>query len=288
MTSYYDTLVFSGGSMKGICILGALQYCYEKNLINGIKTLIGTSVGAVIAYLIIIGYTPIEFMTYLCTHPIYRDFPCMDILSMVAGNGAMSFMQISDLFEKLTIDKVGKLLTLGDIRNIFGKTLIITTYNYTKKKMEYLSADIYPDMPCIVALRMSCSMPLLFNMYKYMDCYYTDGAICDNFPILYNIENDIDVDSVRSHRLGFVLDMGIEDSTDKKETTNNFDFLQHIYSLLIIPSIQDMKNKLEKGKHIDIIKLHTDVNPLDFQMSPTTKMETFSSGYRQAKKFFND
>lgn len=287
MTNYYDTLVFSGGSMKGLCILGALQYCYDKNLISGIKTLIGTSIGSVIAYLIAIGYTPSEIMVYICTHSIFKDFPCIDILSMVSGDGAISFMPIFEHFERITIDKVGQLLTLQDIKIKFGKDLIITTYNYTKKKMEYLSAENYPNMPCLVALRMSCSMPLLFNMYKYMDCYYIDGAICDNFPILYNIENT--TDSVRSHRLGFVLDMEDTDTTNTSiEHINNSNFFEYIYSLLSIPLVQDMKTKLEKGKHIDIIKLQTDVNPLNFQMIANKKMEAFSSGYQQAKKFFND
>lgn len=285
MTNYYDTLVFSGGSMKGLCILGALQYCYDKQLISGVKTLIGTSVGAIIAYYIAIGYTPSELMVYLCTHPVFKDFPCVDILSMVSGEGAISFMPISEHIERMTIEKVGQLLTLQDIKSRFGKTLVITTYNYTKKKMEYLSAETYPDMPCLVALRMSCSLPLLFNMYKYMDSHYIDAAVCDNFPILYNIEET--TDSVRSHRLGFVLDMCDTDDS-KIDVINHSNFLDYIYSLLMIPSIQDMKNKLEKGKHIDIIKLYTDINPLHFQMSPTLKMEAFSNGYQQAKKFFND
>ena len=62
----YDTLVLSGGSSKGILTLGALQYCYDNFLLNKIETYVGTSSGAIISFLLIIGYSPIEIMVYIC------------------------------------------------------------------------------------------------------------------------------------------------------------------------------------------------------------------------------
>jgi predicted acylesterase/phospholipase RssA len=282
MTNYYDTLVFSGSAMKGICILGALQYCYDNHLISGVKTLIGTSAGSFIAYLLCIGYTPYEIMVYLCTHKIYKDFQCFDILSMVNGEGALSFLPIYEYLERMTIEKLGQLVTFNDIKTKFNKNLIVTTYNYTLRKMEYLSWETHPDMPCLIALRMSATLPLLFNMYKYMNNYYIDGGIGDNFPILYDIKES--TDSVISHRLGFVIDLENIGEDEKKDIPP---FLEYIYSLLLIPTSQDVKNKISKARHIDIIKLSTPINPLDFDMSSTKKMETFSSGYQQAKKYFN-
>ena len=64
----YDTLVLSGGGVNGILELGALQYCNDKNLLSSIKTYVGTSIGSIICYLLIIGYTPVEIIVYLCTH----------------------------------------------------------------------------------------------------------------------------------------------------------------------------------------------------------------------------
>ena len=60
----FDTLVLSGGSSKGILILGALQYAQDNFLLNKINKYIGTSVGSIICFLLLIGYTPIEIMIY--------------------------------------------------------------------------------------------------------------------------------------------------------------------------------------------------------------------------------
>ena len=48
MNSEYNTLIISGGSVKAICSLGALQYCDDEKLIDNIDTYIGASAGAII------------------------------------------------------------------------------------------------------------------------------------------------------------------------------------------------------------------------------------------------
>ena len=60
--SYYSTLLLSGGSVKTFASIGALQYLYDKNLICNVETLVGTSAGAILCYLLAIGYTPGEIM----------------------------------------------------------------------------------------------------------------------------------------------------------------------------------------------------------------------------------
>ena len=51
--SDFDTLVLSGGSSKGILILGALQYAYDNFLLNKIYKYIGTSIGSIICFFFI-------------------------------------------------------------------------------------------------------------------------------------------------------------------------------------------------------------------------------------------
>ena len=55
-----NNLILSGGGIKGISLIGAIEYLYEKNYMNNINTILGTSIGSIIGYLIIIGYTPEE------------------------------------------------------------------------------------------------------------------------------------------------------------------------------------------------------------------------------------
>ena len=76
----YDTLVLSGGSIKGIILLGSLQYFYDNDCLNEVKTYIGTSAGAIICYLLCIGYTPTEILVYLCVHDLLRSMTYFNVL----------------------------------------------------------------------------------------------------------------------------------------------------------------------------------------------------------------
>ncbi len=60
---YYKTLVLSGGAMRGVYLLGALNGLKIK--INKISTFIGISSGSIICFLLSIGYTPYEIFISL-------------------------------------------------------------------------------------------------------------------------------------------------------------------------------------------------------------------------------
>src|SRR5438270_209486 len=59
-----DTLVLSGGSIKGISQIGALHCLKKHNLLNNIKNIAGTSVGSMVGLTHCIGYQPIEMYNY--------------------------------------------------------------------------------------------------------------------------------------------------------------------------------------------------------------------------------
>lgn len=273
---YYNTLVLSGGSIKFIDMLGALQYCYDNQLLSDVKQFIGTSAGAIVCYLLAIGYTPLELIGYLCVNKLFEDMQYFDIKSMISGQGAIDFSKFQDYLEKLTINKIGKLITMKDISSLFNKQLVITVYNYTHHQTEYITSDNNSDMPCLVALRMSCCLPLIFSMYKYMGSHYIDGGLGDNFPLDYGLtEQD-------THRLGILIDMDDQD-TDEKQS---FDMIQHVYQLLYIPIKKNLKEKLKRLEHVDIIRITNPQSALNFTIKNKDKIKRFSTGYQVAREYF--
>ena len=111
----YDTLVLSGSSIKGFAFLGALQYLYENNKLN-IDNYIGTSAGAIISYLLIIGYTPIEIFLDICTNQTIEKMQHFNIVAILQGKGAISFNIIRDHLERMTINKIGFLPTIQELK----------------------------------------------------------------------------------------------------------------------------------------------------------------------------
>lgn len=268
----YDTLVLSGGSVKGIMTLGSLQYIFDTTNIEHIRTFIGTSSGAIICYLISIGYNPSEILAYICVNQLMEKIQHFNIVAMINGNGASSFISIYEQIEKMTIDKIGYLPTLLDIKKNFNKELIFVTYNITENKTEYLSYENYPNLPCLIGLRMSSNLPLIFENYKYGNNFYIDGGVCDNFPI--------DIGDIKGNK---VIGINIETSNINNSGSNIIEF---IYKLMFIPITQTteykVKNVSDKCKVI-ILKDILSFNTFNFNITTTNKLDLFSSGYDQIK-----
>ena len=280
----YDTIVMSGGSVKGCMSIGALQYGYDNGLFNNADKYIGTSIGALISYFLCIGYTPIEMMVAICTSQIMDSLKEVNIMKMTQGSGYCSYSKLQEHLEKLTISKIGFFPTMNDIKTKFGKTLVTVTHNYTKQCTEYMSYENYPDLPCLTAIRMSINIPIVFESFQYNGSTYIDGNISDNFPI--NIGEDIG-DKV----FGILIQMGTIDQESEK-----FDLLNYAYKLCLIP-VQKYIN--EKIKNIDTEKttlLTFDHVPegnnadkfFDFFISNIELLELFSAGYQKCKEKFEN
>jgi len=281
-SSEYDTIVLSGGAIKSFNILGSIQYAYDNYLLNNIKTFIGTSGGAMISYLIIIGYTPVEIISYLCTNQILEKIQNFNMVAMMNGLGAVSYLHIYEQMEKMTIEKIGYIPTLKDIKEKFDKDFIAVTYNLTEDKIEYLSHDTHPNLPCLIAIRMSSNLPLVFEHFKYGNSYYIDGGMANNFAIDLAVKKGKNI-------LGIYIEMSNIYSFAKN---TEFNVLEYIFKVIFIPTteIRNLQFKLidEKNYKVDIIKIvnEKNMNPFNFGISVKDRMDLFSNGYQSAKKYY--
>ena len=265
-----DTLVLGGGAIKGFALLGAIQYLQDNNLMAGIKKMVGTSIGAIIGYLLCIGYSPVELMVILCHNNFLDKFAQFDVINAVTGNGAAPFSIISDLIEKLTVQKIGRFLTLKDLYELSAKTLVCCTYNYTKDQVEYISYRDHPDLPCIVALRMSANLPFLFEQFVYNGNIYIDGGIVDNVPFL-QIEPD---------EYGLAIKL-----MSPKGCSS---FIDRLCELIAIPVKHLEMLRFESVKQRCImIEINIDISILKFNLSKTEKFDLFSLGYNVLRENIN-
>ncbi len=273
----FDTLVSSGASIRGFIELGALQYLIDKFIIKEkeLQIFIGTSSGAIINYLLSIGYTPKEIIVYVCTHQIMEKIPSFNVVAMIGGGGAISFTFLYEQLEKMTIHKIGKCITLGELYKEYGKKLICVTHNETLNKTEYLGPDNCPNLPCLLAIKMSCNLPFIFEKFKYMGNFYVDGGLSDNFAIQKGEELGKKV-------LGIFLTMGGSNFSD------NPDILEYIYKLMFIPITQAIEYKINQASEkCTIIRIKSvNIKMFGFNIDSKTKLEMFSYGYQDTKKIF--
>lgn len=264
----FDTLVISGGAIQGLSLLGAIQSAYDKKQLESISNYVGTSVGSMICYLLAIGYTPIEIIVYLCVNKVIELLKIIDLNAIVTNQCLLSYSIINDCLENMTILKIGKTLTMNELFTLYNKRLICTTYNYTTKKVEYISYENYPDLPCLLAIRFSSNVPFLFDKIKYMDNYFIDGGISDNFPINKG-------EQIGNRVIGFYLSEYIAE----REETN----VDYLFSLLQIPLRQFMEYRcsLVSKEKCKLINIKTKCKMFDFNVNTVNMMELFSDGYSQ-------
>lgn len=191
-------LVLSGGSEKGVAYIGILKFLEEINILSDIECIYGVSVGSVFAMLLTIGYNSTE-LEYLVTH-INLGETLLD--------GQMDIQNLFDKFGLLEPHKVMKLLHLlfdkkTGIPNItfaqhfakYKKKIVINGSCISNYECYYFSKDNYPDMPIIQAVRISISIPLLFEPCRFNDLLFVDGGVYDNFPI-YTASQEYKMDDI--------------------------------------------------------------------------------------------
>lgn len=272
----YDTLVLSSGGSKGILLLGAIQAANDEGLLYSVNTYVGSSVGSIIGYLLAIGYSPVEIIVELHRNQWIDQLKNYDLVAMINGNGATRFTPIQEALEQLTINKIGRFLTLEGLRKAYCKTLVCCTYNMTSSQVEYLSHDNYPDLPCITALKMSANIPLMFDRFKYMDSFYVDGAIANNFPIDKG-------DEIGSSVLGLNIEPNLIELADDPEQG----VLSYIFKLLRVPVNQstEYRCRLVSDKCTIVPIATTEFKgSLGLNVPRKIRFEMFSSGYKQFKE----
>jgi predicted acylesterase/phospholipase RssA len=184
----FDTLVLSGNSTNALSTLGSLQKLFDVNVLkrNDIKSLFGTSSGAIICTLLAIGFEPIEILAYICTNKSYTKIQ-PDVAgfftNITSNGGLLNFDIIERELDNMIIYKLGFIPTLRCVHERLGKHLVFITYNLTSGMKECLSYTTHPDLVVTKAIRMSSTFPFVFAPYEYDQMYYLDGGLVENFPM---------------------------------------------------------------------------------------------------------
>lgn len=198
----YNTIILSGGASRGYYQLG----CIDANLskMKDTTRYVGTSVGSIIALLIICGFTTTEIMDLSLTvevkYPRGRRWldwfngirlpfmkplaPWMEMaMGMLHNNGMMKDNPYITMAHKVLMDKYGKIPTMKELYDNTGKELICATTRTTTYETVYVTYTSHPDLSVITAVDMSSRVPILFTPIRYDGHLYVDGGLTDHIPL---------------------------------------------------------------------------------------------------------
>lgn len=185
----YETLVLSGGGQKGFIQLGVLAWLYYHQRVtpDTLTTAMGTSVGAIIAYLLLLGWTPLE---------IYGLASAEGWIPWNTTSWLECFWKrqgLMDIDEALLPLKKGILdhgqrwdYTFAEL-HAMGKTLLVVATNVSESCEVVYSAETSPTMVCLDAIGKSCNIPGLFTLNRDTTSHHVmaDGGLVNNFPWTY-------------------------------------------------------------------------------------------------------
>jgi NTE family protein len=273
----YNKLVLSGGAKRGILLLGSLEYMYEKRGgdMEGITEYIGTSIGGIICYLLIIGYKPSKLLSYLITKDFFNKFKDANLVGLTKGDGAFDWGVLRGYLEDLTMTRCGRLFSMRELYEEFGKKLVCVTYNFTKQEEEKVSYEDYGDVSCMDVLNMTSNIPLYFDRFMYDDNYYIDGGIINNFPIDVYKEGD-KILAIN------VSKMYVNDS-DKITT-----YMLNMCTSVIINNVKRNLRYYRDTEGIDIVNIEgKDIKTVELNVNINEVFRIFSYGYSFIKLFLD-
>lgn len=187
----YDSLVFSGGGIKGICYVGAL-HVLEAHGFTNFQKFAGTSVGSLFAALCAVGYTALELGNIMQTLDFNQFFDNKHVLTeaydFLEYYGLSSGDYLSNIVARLVEAKTGNSeCTIGELYRKTGRTLVIVATNLNRRESVYFgplnTVEQYREIPIHKAVRLSASIPFVFEAQQWNGNYYADGGVMDNFPL---------------------------------------------------------------------------------------------------------
>ena len=208
--SRVHSLVIGGGGMNGFGFLGALNVVYSSPsfaLGKNLHTLAGSSVGAGIAFMLCMGYSP------KC---IFEVMSRVDFGTMTEGIGADNLFHALDkkgLTEPTPFMRVIRTFakhrgiredcTFAELYEALGSRmrLFITGTSLRTQRITTFSVLTHPHMSVMTAVRISISIPFIFCPVFYDGQYFIDGAHTQScYAEVLRMPRPLDTESVQSSR----------------------------------------------------------------------------------------
>ena len=296
----FKTLIIGGGGILGFAYLGALHRFMEHGHLKNVDTYIGSSVGSLVAFLLICGYVPSTI------HEIVSKVDFSDILD-ISVNDLMDFVDtfgVKDSGKVATIIEVFARrknicpeITFAQLYKKTGKTFHVAVTCLSTRSVETFSHHNMPGMKVMDALKISIAIPFVFKPVILNGYYYIDGAFYAN---CFCEVSETSIDKFPGPVLALDVFCPHEDETWNKPL-ELWSYARHIYlgrldfehNKKIVAFLKSRTSNnndaTSSNKSLIYIPLPMPIKlSAKFDMSVEEKNLVFFTGYDEAKRVFQD
>lgn len=189
--AWCENLIFSGGGVKGLLLLGFLIYldCLlmverQQRVTQCFQGFAGTSIGAVFALLCSLGIhtsTIIDlFMKHVDTLLVFRA----QLPRYLDTSAVCDPIELRRILVNILVQHTGSSdITFRDLARLTQKDLVVCAVNVQSQKSVLFRAKTTPHVRVLDAVLASMAVPFLFPPVKIGDSLYVDGGIMMNLPV---------------------------------------------------------------------------------------------------------
>jgi len=272
--SVYDALVFSSGGSRGIAHLGALAELEQRYDLSKTRCFVGTSSGAIAACIACLGLKSRDVFD-ACVIPFqYEKQLMLHLLTQKFG------LDSGESLSKFIASIVPDALTFRDVYMESGHVLSIIGTNITTSSIAIFDPIRTPDMTVCDALRISCSIPLLFTAVERDGEVFVDGAMTSAFPV--SVAADV-------YGCKRILGLNFEEygETVSGKTMTFEDFISTLVDTVIYSNSKRLTSYHSKDVSVEIctLKMSPGITGLVLDLTEDQKRDMYDAGSSSMRIF---
>jgi len=290
-------LVIAGGGAYGFAAYGALKETCKQGFwdIKNIENIHCTSIGGVVAVMILLGYDWETLDDYLIKRPWHEvvKYDIHTLLNCYHNCGIFDNKIFDSVFKPLFKGKDIEMdITLEEFYKKTNVNICFYTCEINSFKLHCVSHKTYPNWRVIDAVYTSSSLPIFFKPLCIENETFIDGGILVNYP-LRECLNTPDINPLEILGINKVIPNTNEDMITEESTL--LDYSTHIFNKLLESTLYDTKLDQLEGKITDKIQNQVNIlsepitttNLYDFTYSENMRKNTIEVGVKEAKAFLD-
>ncbi len=181
-------LVFSGGGIRILSYLGALEYLEEKGMLSSLREVAGVSAGALLSLMVSLGY-PLSVLRRFCFEYDFSNLRSIEpelAVLFLETLGVDDGENLKRLIYKILKHKgFGPETTFRQLAERGCKHLRVWASDVHTLQLLEFSAQRTPESSVVMAVRASMAVPVYFQpvLNPETGSLLCDGGLLDNFPI---------------------------------------------------------------------------------------------------------
>ncbi len=272
--------ILGGGGIRGMAYTGAIKALNKLNIkITGYA---GSSIGAVVAGLLSVGYTEDEVKEQFenINFDFFKDLNLKFGKDFALSKGENFYKWSKNTIEKKVYGKIedNEAYTFSKLKN----ELVILAVDLTTSKIHEFSKTKTPNVEIAQAIRISVGMPGLYAPVINGGECLVDGDLSKGSPLFLS-------SSTIKNLKEKILEFRLEDNERKRKVSNTAEYLNAVYDAISGFSSDFLIKRYGKFEKYDLIKLNMDeISVVDFMASKEKKEEMVQKGYDTTLNYFEN